>query len=469
MDTMIQNWKNYNYDNFRVLGGEWGENVKGLFNTNEVIYNIHAKDKPSTDGQTPFSLSTSTSASDLQKSVTQTQGNFITAQDFGVRETQGQQPWCSEYVDAAAINTVYKAKDTTMPGDGAITTAKKLMQLDRPGVSDGTLETLSGTTISDMLNLIKNNYQVTADVEDRALSFNEVKQEIDQDKIIEMDAYDANNPATPGTGDNLGHAVSIVGYVMPADGDTTKHAPYYEVWNPWWNKTFYVSANSKTFRLAGVDYKWTRTWHNWRKINEKANVSIDPSIGQQKVASAPNPDAQVQLNGLKPIDSQHIIDNGMTPALSNDNIGNQQVAEYGAPHRIYDIFISQTNFWYAYRSDNKKIMLGIDIPFVEEDNRTNNGAGKFVVDFGNASDNLYKLGEDFGPSVSMAAITAMVSLLSLTSGTEAIAQSTIRAISSLLALFGIKTGIFTLIDDYNAYHNSIENMKKDFVQAMNGQ
>lgn len=99
------------------------------------------------------------------------------------------------------------------------------MKLNRPGVSDEELKKLSGGLISDSVKMLKNNYNIGVTIVDRALSFSEVKNEVDSGKIIEMDAYNINT-TTPEEG--YGHALAIVSYVTPNDGDTSK-SPYYEI------------------------------------------------------------------------------------------------------------------------------------------------------------------------------------------------------------------------------------------------
>lgn len=37
-----------------------------------------------------------------------------------------------------------------------------------------------------------------------------------------------------------------------------------EIWNPWWSSTFYIPADNSIFRLAGIDYRWLRSWYNWQ-------------------------------------------------------------------------------------------------------------------------------------------------------------------------------------------------------------
>ena len=93
--------------------------------------------------------------------------------NFYIRETQGSEPWCAAYVNAAAINTLGKATDTP------ITTAKTIMQADCPDLSDEELSKTQGSTIENFVNIINSKYNMGVTVEDRALSFDEVKKEID--------------------------------------------------------------------------------------------------------------------------------------------------------------------------------------------------------------------------------------------------------------------------------------------------
>ncbi|MCG4775248.1 hypothetical protein L0O83_19365, partial [Lawsonibacter sp. DFI.5.51] len=69
--------------------------------------------------------------------------------------------------------------------------------------------------------------------------------------IIQIDGNNNDSKDAPRTGDNLGHAVSIVGYITPTSG---KQVPYYIIWNPWWETTFYLSTNAKTYNLGGTNY-----------------------------------------------------------------------------------------------------------------------------------------------------------------------------------------------------------------------
>ncbi|MFK4954369.1 hypothetical protein [Lactococcus garvieae] len=63
----------------------------------------------------------------------------------------------------------------------------------------------------------------------------------------------------------------------------------------------------QTFNLGGVKYKWLRTWHNWKKVSSKSRSlqSIDPEIGNQKVASTANQIALKETTNL----SLDLVDN----------------------------------------------------------------------------------------------------------------------------------------------------------------
>ena len=91
-----------------------------------------------------------------------------------------------------------------------------------------------------------------------------------------------------------------------------QNPPYYEVWNPWWGNTFYVSSKATYFNLAGTQYKWARTWHNWRKVTTSATTKTAPVIAQQKVASAPNPEA-IKVKTLPKMSPKVALYNPKTP------------------------------------------------------------------------------------------------------------------------------------------------------------
>ena len=214
---------------------------------------------------------------------------------------------------------------------------------------------MSGVKIDDYLKVLQSKYQVTADVENRTLNFNEVKKELDAGQMIQMDAYDQNETLPQGSEGNEGHALAIVGYILPADGDTAKHAPYYEVWNPWWGNTFYVSSKASYFNLEGTQYKWTRTWHNWHKVTTSETTKTAPVIAQQKVASAPNPET-IKVKTLPQLSPKVPLYNPKTPnptdylfkdsPLPQSNVLKGLVSEMGSETKCTN-FLTNTEYGYS--------------------------------------------------------------------------------------------------------------------------
>lgn len=312
--------KTFKYTNVkRVVSDPFS---KTDYEEEKTIYNIRLKGLPDESGiELPPSESVETPPEESAiKPVAS--AHYIEADFFTIRETQGQVPWCSSFVNAAAVNTVYQAPLDESDDKGAITTAKKLMQLDRPGVPDEELENLPGTTIQNALDILKKNYKVTADFEQRVLSFEEVKKEIDAGGIIQMDG----KPEEASENGGEGHAVSIVGYVMPKEGE---QAPYYIVWNPWWNTTFYLSSQAKTFNLGGMKYEWYRTWHNWRKVDGVNSVqTLDPELGNQKVLQGTSSNSLKEPNNLF---SGNLVPTFNKVSSDLEQGKNSLVAQFGSP------------------------------------------------------------------------------------------------------------------------------------------
>jgi hypothetical protein len=279
------------------------------------------------------------------------------------------------------------------------------------------------------------------------LDFSEVKKEIDNDEIVQMDLTNIHATDPVGTGDNVGHAVAIVGYVMPKDGNTATHAPYYEIWNPWWGKTFYVSSKSATISLGGIDYKWTRTWHNWRKTATTGNVSS--TIANQKVASVMNPEFE------------SIPINPIFYKLTSEDVSKQKVSEFGKQDSFIDIFTSGITYWYARSLDNNRIMLGVNNAATVGENRQNNGAGKFVSAYQQTvidSETLVKTGIT---SIS-AGLAAVFSLAA--AGAE---SEVAKFIGKFGPVLGINVSILDLIKDISTYKKDISNMNIYFIEACN--
>ena len=449
--------RKFQYTNVQRVKGTWPVE-KTTYDEEMTLYNIRLKGTPNDSGiTTPPTSSVTTPSTDSTIKPTTT-ANYAQPKDFKIRETQHQEPWCTEYVAASAVNTISHA------GETPVTSAKDIMKLDRPGIPDEELAKLPGTTIAHLLEVMKTNYNTVADVENRTLSFAEVKKEIDAGGTISIDGYNSESTDAPGTGENLGHQVSIVGYVTPTSGTQT---PYYVVWNPWWQTTFYLSANAKTFNLGGVKYKWTRTWHNWKKVSpvSRSIQSIDPEIGKQKVASTANPMAlkettKLSLDLASPGTFKTDLQN-----FNNQEILSQNVAQYGAPQSILDVFKTGNSYWYAYRKDNKMIQLGINQAATEQENRSNNGAGKFVDDFKSLSSLQIELVKSGAVGIPLSGIAIIVALV----GAAQVTKAVIKAVEGVLALFGVKASASDFIQNISKYSRTIDALNEDFYNACKNQ
>ncbi|WP_270346481.1 C47 family peptidase [Lactococcus petauri] len=365
--------KKFQYTNVQRVKGTWPVE-KTTYNEEMTLYNIRLKGTPNDSGITTPPTSSITTPPTNSNIKLNTTASYKDNSNFHVRETQGQEPWCTSYVQASAVNTIGKAPLNHTADKGAITTAKKLMQLSYPGTSDSDLSKMSGKTVQEALKNLEKNYQTTATIEERTLSFAEVKKEIDAGGIVSMDGYDIDSTDKPGTGENLGHEVAIVGYVTPTSGTQT---PYYVVWNPWWNSTFYLSANAKTFNLGGVKYKWTRTWHNWRKTSPASSSvqSIDPKIADKKVASTPNPMALKENTELSlDLASPGAFTSNLQYFSNKQDIFRKKVSQMGAIKNVYAPGFGDI-FGYAISRDYNKTYMEV-----------HHNRGKKTVSYGNGAD-----------------------------------------------------------------------------------
>lgn len=365
--------KKFQYTNVQRVKGTWPVE-KTTYNEEMTLYNIRLKGTPNDSGITTPPTSSITTPPTNSNIKLNTTASYKDNSNFHVRETQGQEPWCTSYVQASAVNTIGKAPLNHTADKGAITTAKKLMQLSYPGTSDSDLSKMSGKTVQEALKNLEKNYQTTATIEERTLSFAEVKKEIDAGGIVSMDGYDIDSTDKPGTGENLGHEVAIVGYVTPTSGTQT---PYYVVWNPWWNSTFYLSANAKTFNLGGVKYKWTRTWHNWRKTSPASSSvqSIDPKIADKKVASTPNPMALKENTELSlDLASPGVFTSNLQYFSNKQDIFRKKVSQMGAIKNVYAPGFGDI-FGYAISRDYNKNYMEV-----------HHNRGKITVSYGNGAD-----------------------------------------------------------------------------------
>lgn len=156
--------KSFNYDYFTRIDISKGAS-QGDYQSDLTIYNIRQKSAPEVEN-TQFKPTIP------DVTVPEKIGTFNSNNNFYIRETQGSEPRCTAYVNAAAINTLGKATDTP------ITTAKTIMQADRPSLSDEELSKTQGSTIANFLNIINSKYNMGVTIENRALSFNEVKKKL---------------------------------------------------------------------------------------------------------------------------------------------------------------------------------------------------------------------------------------------------------------------------------------------------
>ncbi|MDR0299173.1 MAG: hypothetical protein LBI13_03710, partial [Streptococcaceae bacterium] len=190
----------YKYAKIQLGLGQYAETNGGIYTENSTIYNIRVKGTPDsaevTTAPAPTSVKTVIPVSNV-KPVTN--ASYIASPNFLIRETQGQQPWCSEFVNAAAINDVLKATAAA-----STITAQSIIQSIYPTTAPATLPTLSGGTIQNALKVIQAKYGVTADVLERPLTFVEVKSQIDAGNIVQMDGNDSATTTAAGTPDNPG-------------------------------------------------------------------------------------------------------------------------------------------------------------------------------------------------------------------------------------------------------------------------
>lgn len=438
--------KTYDYDHI-YTNDEQGKQASE-YEEEVTLYNIRAKESTDTvNVNTPIDSPQSPATP-----VNAINAAYHPLSAFKINETQGQEPWCSEYVAASAINTLNQTNNVT---------AQAIMQAYQPNVSLEQLKTMSGGSIDNALKALQSNYQVTADVENRVLSFDEVKKELDAGQIIEADAFDQNETAPQGSEDNEGHSLAIVGYIMPADGDTTKHAPYYEVWNPWWGNTFYISSKATYFNLAGTQYKWARTWHNWRKMTTGANTQTAPAIAQQKVASAPNPEA-IKVKTLPQLSPKAPLYNPKTPnptdylfqesPLPQNNVLTQIVSQLGAETTISTVFSGNS---YGYASRNGQLRArknGYKKPIVS----SNNSAAK---DFKNAIISTIIDRNKIAAFVVTAAVVMMVvAILGAIPGVNLAVPVALKALESVVGIEAAKDLIWTCVD----YRSDFDEVEKSF-------
>lgn len=107
------------------------------------------------------------------------------------------------------------------------------------------------------------------------------------------------------------------------------------------------------------------------------------------------------------------------------------------------------------------IQLGIGMAATEEENRSNNGAGKFVNDFKTLESLQLKLGKNgaFGLPLSVMAV-----IITLSSG-GILTKPALSAIGSLMALFKLKSDPISFSQDVQNYSKTIDKLNTDFYDA----
>lgn len=451
--------KKFQYTNVQRVKGTWPVE-KTTYNEEMTLYNIRLKGTPNDSGITTPPTSSITTPPTNSNIKPNTTASYKDNSNFHVRETQGQEPWCTSYVQASAVNTIGKAPLNQTADKGAITTAKKLMQLSYPGTSDSDLSKMNGKTVQEALKNLEKNYQTTATIEERTLSFAEVKKEIDAGGIVSMDGYDIDSTDKPGTGENLGHEVAIVGYVTPTSGTQT---PYYVVWNPWWNSTFYLSANAKTFNLGGVKYKWTRTWHNWRKTSPASGSvqNIDPKIADKKVASTPNPMAMKENTELSLDLTIHgAFTSNIRDFSTKENVLSQNVAQYGSPTEYLDLIRTGNRYSYSFRKDDQKIMLGINGICIFKDNRINSSSAAFVNDVNKLPGLREKLLLGGIGALSVAQLQILFKVITL-----GLSDQVIKIFKNILNRFGLGVDALSVATIFWNYSKIIDTVNNDYFKA----
>lgn len=421
--------KSYDYDAFNT-SDELGKPISE-YQEEVTIYNIRSRGESSTS--TPSSPPAEQGT--VPNSSEPSNASYHPLKNFFIHGTQGKTPWCSEYITAESINVLNKAPETAPLGENIPwLTAAQVMQSYFPSASEEQLKSMSGGSIENCLQVMNKKYNVTADVEDRTLNFQEVKKELDAGSLIQMDSFDTNNKSPQGSPENTGHSLAIVGYVMPADGDINTHPPYYEVWNPWWNVSFYVSSKSPYINLDGAHYSWKRTWHNWKKTNN-ISASLNSDISKQKVTQSMNP---------------NYLDN------------NKLVANFEEPDKLVDLYKSGTVYTKCFSNDNKRIQISINDIFIDGLNQQNNGFGNFATDFEKTfQDTMYlnKTGITAIPASYYAAVLTI-----MTKGKGVLGLPVLKGIFDY---FNIKVSLKDFTDAYREYNKDINNLNKDFVAALN--
>lgn len=167
-------------------------------------------------------------------------------------ELQGVQPWCHFFSIAAIIN--YQAGKQ-------VTSASSLVHGTHPNATESQLMDtnwiVNKTNYMDVINYTNKKYKMNIKYDPTKVPFAKVKSEISANAPLAAVLRDYE-------GKSAGHAINVVGYTAPKNGDINTYPPYYYYWNPWWEEIFVVSSSSAYMTLGQTKYKWNETEYNYR-------------------------------------------------------------------------------------------------------------------------------------------------------------------------------------------------------------
>lgn len=197
--------------------------------------------------------------------------------NWTVYETQGENPWCQFYSYAAIINNLEGKQ---------LTSAKELVKGTFPKATDQQLKDpkfITSTKLSDSINYVNNTFQKNILFKKQSLPFSDVKKEIDQNAplVVQLKAI---------SGTDNDHAIVLLGYTAPKDGDYEKYPPFYYYWNPWWDEVFIASSKAPSLKLTAGTYQWDGNISNFRKaVNQDKSgtiVTLEPKASHYQTGEA---------------------------------------------------------------------------------------------------------------------------------------------------------------------------------------
>lgn len=190
-----------------------------------------------------------TSKKSLLRSAVEFEHNILPWKSY---ELQGVQPWCHFFSIAAIIN--YQAGKQ-------VTSASSLVHGTHPNATESQLMDtnwiVNKTNYMDVINYTNKKYKMNIKYDPTKVPFAKVKSEISANAplVAVLRGYE---------GKSAGHAINVVGYTAPKNGDINTYPPYYYYWNPWWEEIFVVSSSSAYMTLGQTKYKWNETEYNYR-------------------------------------------------------------------------------------------------------------------------------------------------------------------------------------------------------------